>query len=101
MRCLAPPKKEKIGPKNDYGPSKTMLNSKFDMKDMSLADVILVVKITKTSNGLSLSQTHYIDKILEKFNKFDSNITRTHIYVNPHLSKNGGRRILIGVFSYN
>lgn len=40
--------------------TKNMLNSKFDMKDMGLADVILGVKITKTSNGLVLSRTHYI-----------------------------------------
>ncbi|KAH7852065.1 hypothetical protein Vadar_020159 [Vaccinium darrowii] len=36
--------------------TKDMLNSKFDMKDMGLADVILGVKITRTSDGLALSQ---------------------------------------------
>ena len=44
--------------------TKNMLNSKFDMKDIGLADVILGVKITRTPNGLALSQSHYIDKIL-------------------------------------
>ena len=34
--------------------TKPMLN---DMKDMGLADVILGVKISRTSNGLVLSQT--------------------------------------------
>jgi hypothetical protein len=67
-----------------------MLNSKFDMKDMGLADVILGVKITRTSDGLALSQSHYVDKILEKFSKFDTSIARTPVDVNLHLSKNVG-----------
>ena len=51
--------------------TKKMLNSKFDMKDMGLADVILGVKITRTFDGLALSQSYYVDKILEKFSKSD------------------------------
>ena len=35
--------------------TKDMLKSRFDMKDMGLADVILGVKITKTQSGLILS----------------------------------------------
>ena len=46
--------------------TKDMLKSRFDMKDMDLADVILGIKIARTQNGLILSQTHYVDKILEK-----------------------------------
>ena len=38
-------------------------------------------------------KTHYIDKILEKFNKSDSNVIRTPIDVNLHLSKNGKENI--------
>ncbi|KAD5960305.1 hypothetical protein E3N88_11777 [Mikania micrantha] len=49
--------------------TKDMLKARFDMKDMGLADVILGVKINKTQNGLVLSQSHYVDKILGKFNK--------------------------------
>ena len=58
------------------------------MKDMGLADVILGVKINKTSNRLALSQTHYIDKILAKLNKSDTNVARTLTDVNIYLSKN-------------
>ena len=68
-----------------------MLNSKFYMKYMRLVDAILNVKITITSDELALSHTHYIDKILKKFNKFDSNVARTLIDVNLHLSRNGGK----------
>ena len=44
--------------------TKKILTSKFDMKDMGVADVILGIKISKTSEGLVLSQSHYIDKII-------------------------------------
>ena len=73
--------------------TKDMLNSKFDMKDMGLADVILGVKITRTSDGLALSQTHYVDKILEQFNQSDTGIARTPVDVSLHLSKNGGEGV--------
>ena len=35
--------------------TKKMLNSRFDMKDMRLDDVILGIKIKRTSDGLILS----------------------------------------------
>ncbi|KAJ9544108.1 hypothetical protein OSB04_023815 [Centaurea solstitialis] len=43
---------------------KDVLKSKFDMKDTGLTDVILGIKITRTQNGLVLSQTHYVDRLL-------------------------------------
>ena len=36
--------------------TKEMFNNKFDMKDLGVADVILGIKISKTSDGLILSQ---------------------------------------------
>ena len=68
-----------------------MVNMNHHMKDMCLADVIMGVKITRPSNELGLSQTYYIDKILEKFNKSDSNVARTPTDINLHLSTNGGK----------
>ncbi|GJV28930.1 retrovirus-related pol polyprotein from transposon TNT 1-94, partial [Tanacetum coccineum] len=59
--------------------SKDMLKSKFDMKDMGLADVILGIKIIRTQNGLVLSQAHYVDKILNTHNAGDSGQARTPI----------------------
>ena len=44
--------------------TKDMLSSRFDMKDLGVADVILGVKIIKTPQGYSLSQSHYTAKIL-------------------------------------
>ena len=73
--------------------TKDMLKSRFDMKDMGLADVILGIKITRTSDGLVLSQSHYIDKILEKFNKNDSGVAKTPLDTSLHLSKNKGESV--------
>ncbi|GJU15343.1 retrovirus-related pol polyprotein from transposon TNT 1-94 [Tanacetum coccineum] len=73
--------------------TKDMLKSRFDMKDMGLADVILGVKITRTQNGLVLSQTHFVDKILEKYNPYDSNIARNPIDTTKYLSKNKGQGV--------
>ena len=68
--------------------TKNMLNSRFDMKDMGLADVILGLKIKRTSDGLVLSQSHYVDTILGKFDKDNSGIARTPVDVTLHFSKN-------------
>jgi len=48
---------------------KKMLNKKFDMKDLGVADVILEIQISRTSNGLILSQSHYVKKLFYKFLK--------------------------------
>ena len=54
-----------------------MLNYRFDMKDMRLANVILGIKIKRISYGLILSQSHYVDNILGNFDKDDSGIAFT------------------------
>ncbi|GKC38653.1 ATP phosphoribosyltransferase 1, chloroplastic [Tanacetum coccineum] len=59
--------------------TKNMLKSKFDMKDMGLADVILGIKVIRTQSGLVLSQAHYVDKILNTHNAGDSGQARTPI----------------------
>ncbi|GKA39172.1 zinc finger, CCHC-type containing protein [Tanacetum coccineum] len=59
--------------------TKDMLKSKFDMKDMGLADAILGIKIIRTQNGLELSQAHYVNKILNTHNAGDSGQARTPI----------------------
>ena len=53
---------------------KDMLDSRFDMKDMGPADVILGTKLMRTSDGLILNQSHYVDNILGKFDKGNSGI---------------------------
>ena len=68
--------------------TKNMFNSRFDMKDMGPANVILGMKILRTSYGLILGQSHHVDNILRKFDKDNSRITRTLVDVTLHLSKN-------------
>ena len=65
--------------------TKEMFNNKFDMKDLGVADVILGIKISKTSDRLILSQSHYIEKIIKKFKQNDSSPMRTHVDVNLYL----------------
>nr|GEV59503.1 zinc finger, CCHC-type [Tanacetum cinerariifolium] len=47
------------------------LSSRFSMKDMRETDVILVIRIKHESNGIAVSQSHYIKKVPKKFNYFD------------------------------
>nr|KYP38866.1 Retrovirus-related Pol polyprotein from transposon TNT 1-94 [Cajanus cajan] len=56
------------------------------MKDVREANVILGIKIRKIENGFSSSQTHYVEKLLRKFNSFNVAFAKTCI----HLKKNGG-----------
>ena len=58
------------------------------MKDIRVTDIILRIKITKTSKGYSLSQTHYIEKILDEFDKYDERPARTPVDASLHLPKN-------------
>ncbi|XP_075659149.1 uncharacterized protein LOC142629035 [Castanea sativa] len=73
--------------------TKRMLTSEFDMKDLGVADVILGMKISRKSNGLVLSQSHYVKKVIKKFKKYDDSPMRTPINVNLHLTKNKGQGI--------
>ena len=57
--------------------TKNMLNSRFDMKNMGPAYVILGIKIIRTSVGLMLSESHYVDNILGKFDKDNFGIDKT------------------------
>jgi hypothetical protein len=43
---------------------KSFLSKSFDMKDLGEADVILKIKLNKNESGITLSQSHYVEKIL-------------------------------------
>ena len=49
-----------------------------------------VTKITKTSDKYALSQSHCIEKILDKFIKDDMNVARTPVDISLYLSKHKG-----------
>ena len=50
---------------------KRFLASKFDMKDMSKASVILGIKIIRRDKSIMLTQEYYIQKLLKTFGHFD------------------------------
>lgn len=74
--------------------NKDMLNLRCNIKDMGLADFILGIKTSKTSNELVSNQSHYVEIILEKFNKDDTGVARMPIDISVYLSKNKMRVFL-------
>jgi hypothetical protein len=51
---------------------KTFLCQSFDMKDLDEADVILNIKLIKGENGIALTQSHYVEKVLSCFGYKDN-----------------------------
>jgi len=49
------------------------------MKDLGVADLILGIRILKTPQGLALSQSHYIERVLDKFKYLNFNVVKTPI----------------------
>ena len=47
--------------------TKRMLSNNFYMKNLGVADVILGIKITRTPDRISPSQSHYMEKMIERF----------------------------------
>nr|GEW23485.1 zinc finger, CCHC-type [Tanacetum cinerariifolium] len=59
---------------NQVDKTKKFLSSRFSMKDMGEADVILGMKIKRENKGIVITQSHYIKKILKKFNREDCSL---------------------------
>ena len=79
--------------------TKEFLSSKFEMKDLGEVDVILGVKAIKTENGYTLSQAHYVEKILRKLDCFDVVPVKTPYDPNVHLVKNTGNGVSQGEYA--
>ena len=58
------------------------------MKDLRLTDVIFRIKIKRASDGLIVSQSHYVDSIPGKFGNDGFGIERTPVDVTLYFSKN-------------
>jgi hypothetical protein len=50
---------------------KSFLSQNFDMKDLGEADVILNIKLNKGEDGITLLQSHYVEKVLNRFGYMD------------------------------
>ncbi|CAM8945117.1 unnamed protein product [Rhodiola kirilowii] len=68
--------------------TKEFLSSKFSMKDMGEAEVILGIRIKKVKGGLALTQSHYIENVLKKFNYMDCHPLTTPYNSSTHLYPN-------------
>jgi len=51
--------------------TKLFLESKFEMKDMSEASMILEVKVIMKGDSILLSQKQYTEKLLRRFDYYD------------------------------
>jgi len=58
------------------------------MKDLVEDDAILGIKMTRVNNGLILSQSHYIEKVVKRFNNVDCKPVSTPFGVRLKLEKN-------------
>ena len=58
------------------------------MKDLDETDVILNIKLIKDENGIMLSQSHYVEKILRCFGYVNSKSSPTSYYPSVILRKN-------------
>ncbi|GJS05948.1 zinc finger, CCHC-type containing protein [Tanacetum coccineum] len=73
--------------------TKKFLSSRFSMKDIGEADVILGIRIKHESNGIAISQSHYIEKELNKINYFDWTLVSTPMDTNENLMLNNGQAV--------
>lgn len=70
-----------------------MLIKHFNLKDIGVVDVILLINISKTTERMSLTQSYYIETLLMKFKAYDYNPAKTLVDLSLHLAKNNGQPI--------
>ena len=67
---------------------KSFLSKSFDMKDLEQADVILNIKLIRDESGITLTQSHYVEKVLSRFGYIDSKPSPTPYDPSVTLRKN-------------
>ncbi|GKA49104.1 zinc finger, CCHC-type containing protein [Tanacetum coccineum] len=67
--------------------------NKFSKKDIEEVDVILAIRIKHESNGIAISQSDYIKKVLKKFNYFDCTPMSTPMDISEKLMPNNGQAV--------
>ena len=73
--------------------AKMYLSFVFKMKDLNEMDTILGIKIKKYSEGFSLCQSHYVEKVLQRFEHLNIKEANTPFNRSIELGKNTGRAI--------
>jgi len=67
---------------------KSFVCKSFDMKDLGEANVILNIKLIKNESGITLLQSHYVEKVLSRFGFMDSKPSPTPYDPSMTLRKN-------------
>ncbi|GKD03607.1 zinc finger, CCHC-type containing protein [Tanacetum coccineum] len=70
-----------------------VMSIRFSMKDMGEANVILGIKIKHENKGIGITQSHYIEKILKKFNREDCSLVSTPMDPVENLKPNSGKPV--------
>nr|ABG66099.1 retrotransposon protein, putative, Ty1-copia subclass [Oryza sativa Japonica Group] len=78
---------------------KSFLSQNFDMKDLGVADVILNIKLIRGENGITHLQSHYVEKILNRFGYIDSKPSPTPY--DPSLLLRKNKRIARNQLEYS
>nr|GEZ80236.1 zinc finger, CCHC-type [Tanacetum cinerariifolium] len=78
---------------NQVDKTKKFLSSRFLMKDMGEADVILGIKMKLENKVIVITQSHYIEKILKKFNREDCFLVITLMDPVEKLKPNTGKPV--------
>ncbi|GJY55146.1 zinc finger, CCHC-type containing protein [Tanacetum coccineum] len=78
---------------NQVDKTKKFLSSKFSMKDIGEANVILGIKIKCENKRIVITQSHYIEKILKKFNREDCSPVSTPMDPVEKLKPNTGKPV--------
>ena len=73
--------------------TKTYLSSMFQMKDLNEIDTILRIKIKRHGEGFALCQSHYVKKVLQRFEHLNIKEANTPFDRSIKLGENTGRAI--------
>ncbi|GKE28875.1 zinc finger, CCHC-type containing protein [Tanacetum coccineum] len=73
--------------------AKEFLSSRFFMKDIGEANVILDIRIKHESDDIAISQCHYIKKVLKKFNNFNCTPVINPMDTSEKLMPNNGQAV--------
>ncbi|GJW27483.1 zinc finger, CCHC-type containing protein [Tanacetum coccineum] len=78
---------------NQVDETKKFLPSRLSMKDIGEADFILGITFKCENKGIVITQSHYIEKILKKFNREDCSPVNTLMDPVENLKPNTGKPV--------
>ena len=78
---------------------KDFLSQQFEMKDLGHLSYFLGLEITRSTDGLYITQVKYASDLLSRVGLTDSKTVDTPIELNAHLTPSGGNHCLILLFT--